>query len=227
MSRSLRHGALAATALVFSVAALSACGAGKDAQTLEVRPDNAATSSGDIKIQNVNVITQPERDAKGPAVVAATLFNSGTKAETLDAVTLTGGSGSVTLHPAKGSGPLVVPAGGTVILGGRGNAAAVIENGSEATLNGNVQTLVFKFSRTGDIALGATVVPAAGYFKDFGPSAQPEPPKNPENPEKSKKSPEATPSGSASETAGATTGSGAEGDTTTPSDAASDSQQPG
>jgi len=206
---------------VFSIATLSACGAGEDAQTLEVRPDNAATSSGDIKIQNVNVVTQPERGAKGPAVVTATVFNGGTKAETLDAVSLTGGSGSVALHPAKGSGPVVVPAGGRVILGGRGNAAAVIENGSEATQNGNVQTLVFKFSRTGDIALGATVIPAAGYFKDFGPSALPEASKTPE------KSPAATPSGSAAETPGATAGSTAEGDTTTPSDAASDSQQPG
>ncbi|MEU1368948.1 DUF461 domain-containing protein [Streptomyces sp. NPDC005803] len=225
MSRSLRHGALAATALVFSIAALSACGAGKNAQTLEVRPDNAATSSGDIKIQNANVITQPEQDAKGPAVVTATLFNSGTEAETLDAITLTGSSGSVQLHPAKGSGPLVVPAGGRVILGGKGNAAAVIENGSEATKNGDVQPLVFKFSRTGDITLGASVVPATNYFQGFGPSSLPKTPKTPE------KSPGASPSGSASETPGAASGSpsgpASEEDITTPGDAASDSQQPG
>lgn len=224
MSRSLRHGALAATAIVFSIAALSACGAGKNAQTLEVRPDNAATSSGDIKIQNANVVTQPEHGAEGPAAVTATLFNNGTEAETLDSITLTGGSGSVELHAAKGSGPVVVPAGGRVILGGQGNASAVIENGHEATQNGNVQPLVFKFSRTGDIQLGASVVPATGYFKDFGPSALPETPKKPE------KSPEATPSGSASATPGASGSPSApasEGDTTTPSDAASDSQQPG
>ncbi|MEU1471259.1 DUF461 domain-containing protein [Streptomyces sp. NPDC005761] len=225
MSRSLRHGALAATAIAFSIAALSACGAGKNAQTLEVRPDNAATSAGDIKIQNANVITQPEPGAEGPAVIAATLFNSGTEAETLDAITLPGGRGSVELHAAKGSGPVVVPAGGRVILGGRGNASAVIENGREATQNGNVQPLVFKLSSTGDIPLGASVVPSTGYFKDFGPSALPETPKKPE------KSPGATPTGSASETPGASSGSpsepASEGDTTTPSDAASDSQQPG
>nr|WSW67783.1 DUF461 domain-containing protein [Streptomyces sp. NBC_00995] len=224
MSRSLRHGALAATAIVFSIAALSACGAGKDAQTLEVRPDNAATSSGDIKIQNANVVTQPEHGAEGPAAVTATLFNNGTEAETLDAITLTGGSASVELHAAKGSGPVVVPAGGRVILGGRGNASAVIENGHEATQNGNVQSLVFKFSRTGDIPLGASVVPATGYFKGFGPSALPETPKKPES------SSEATPTGSASETPGASGSPSApasEGGTTTPSDAASDSQQPG
>ncbi|MCM2412634.1 MULTISPECIES: DUF461 domain-containing protein [unclassified Streptomyces] len=224
MSRSLRHGALAATALVFSIAALSACGAGNDAQTLGVRPDNAATSSGDIQIQNANVITQPVRGAKGPAVVAATVFNSGTKPETLDAIALTGSSASVQLHAAKGSGPVVVPAGGSVILGGKGNAAAVIENGSEATQNGNVQSLVFKFSKTGDIPLGASVVPAGSYFKGFGPSSLPQLPKKPAQ------SPDASPSGSASETPGAPSGtpsgSASASNSTTPTDAASDSQQP-
>ena len=45
VSRSLRRGALAAAAIVFSIASLAACGAGNDAQTLEVKPDNAATRS--------------------------------------------------------------------------------------------------------------------------------------------------------------------------------------
>ncbi|MCX4447771.1 DUF461 domain-containing protein [Streptomyces sp. NPDC087866] len=216
MSRSLRHGALAATAIAFSITALTACGAGNNAQTLEVRPDNAATSAGTIKIQNVNVITQPERDAKGPAVVSATVFNTGTKAETLDSITLKGSSGSVQLHPAKGSGPLVVPAGGRVVLGGKGNAAAVIENGDEATENGNVQPLVFTFSRTGQVSLGASVVPATHYFEGFGPSALPEPPKTPD----------ASPSGSASGSASPNTSESPSGDATA-SSSASESGQPG
>ncbi|MGZ2361911.1 DUF461 domain-containing protein [Streptomyces sp. 372A] len=212
MSRSLRHGALAATAIAFSITALTACGAGNNAQTLEVRPDNASTRSGDIKVQNVNVITQPEREAKGPAVVTATLFNNGSKPETLDSITLKGGSGTVQLHPAKGSGPVVVPAGGRVILGGQGNASAVIENGDEATENGNVQPLVFKFSRTGDISLGASVVPATHYFEGFGPSALPEP----------SKTPDASPSGSASPDA-----SGSPSGEASASSSASESGQPG
>ncbi|MEU8626583.1 DUF461 domain-containing protein [Streptomyces sp. NPDC048669] len=222
MSRSLRHGALAATAIAFSIAALSACGAGMNAQTLEVRPDNAATSAGAIKIQNANVVTQPKRGAKGPAVVIATLFNNSTKAETLDGIALTGTSASVRLHAAKGSGPVVVPAGGRVVLGGQGNAAAVIENGSEAMQDGNVQNLVFKFSESGDIPLGVIVVPATSYFEGFGPSALPEPPN-------ATASADATPTGSASETPGAssdTSGPGSSSDTTTPTDAASDSAQP-
>ncbi|MEE1845049.1 DUF461 domain-containing protein [Streptomyces sp. NPDC007076] len=223
MSRSLRHGALAATAIVFSIASLTACGAGNDAATLKVRPDTAATTIGDISVQNANVITQPEHSAEGPAVVSATLFNSGTKPQTLEAVTLPGSSASVQLHAAKGAGAVVVPAGGRVVLGGKGNASAVIENSREAARAGNVQPVVFKFSSTGEVPLGAFVVPATSYFTGFGPSTLPVAPK---------KSPGATPSGSATSTTGTQGGTPSEsesGDTTpsdtTPSDAASASTQ--
>ncbi|WP_406147018.1 DUF461 domain-containing protein [Streptomyces sp. NBC_01012] len=173
MSRSLRHGAFAATALVFSIAALSACSAGNDAQTLQVRPDNAATAVDSIKIQNLNIITQPEPDAEGPAVISATLFNDGPKREVVEKVALPGTNATVTLQPAKGKGPLVVPAGGRLIIGGENNASAVIENGRQAGSNGSVQTVAFTFSETGDIDLGAAIVPATSFFEKFGPSALP------------------------------------------------------
>lgn len=194
MSRSLRHGALAATAIVFSLVSLSACSAGNNAETLQVRPDNAATSVGDIKIQNVNVITQPEKAGEGPAAVAATLFNDGTEREVLEAVTLPGSNVEVTLRAARGNGPIVVPAGGQVIIGGKGNATAMIENGGEAGRNGDVQQVVFKLSRTGDVGLGASVFPADGFFKDFGPSPKAEAPKPTGTPSAT---PSATPSGTA------------------------------
>ncbi|MEU5714914.1 DUF461 domain-containing protein [Streptomyces sp. NPDC020403] len=189
MSRSLRHGALAATALVFSIASLSACSAGNDAQTLQVRPDNAATAVENIKIQNASIVTQPEPGAEGPAVVNATLFNEGPKAQVLEAVKLPGTNAKVALHAAKGSGPIEVPAGGRVILGGKGNASAVIENGRQAGSDGDVQNVVFTLSETGDVELGALVVPATSFFESFGPSTLP--------------SPKPTPSGSTSETPGA------------------------
>ncbi|MEU9762613.1 DUF461 domain-containing protein [Streptomyces sp. NPDC047987] len=209
MSRSLRHGALAATAIVFSIASLAACGAGNDAATLQIKPDSAATTSGDISIQNANLITQPERNAEGPAVVSATLFNNGTEQQTLDSITLPGTSATVKLHAAGGTGPVVVPADGKVIIGGKGNASAVIENGREAAQNGNVQNVVFKFSSTGEVPLGVFVVPATSYFKDFGPSTLPTPP--------AKSS--ATPSGSA--TPGAPGEAGSESDTAAQDDAGS------
>ncbi|MFE3074344.1 DUF461 domain-containing protein [Streptomyces sp. NPDC059247] len=176
MSRNLRRGALAATAIVFSIAALSACGAGNNAQTLGVRPDHAAVTVDDLKIQNALVITQPERGVKGPAAISATLFNNGRAPQVLESISLPGSSATVTLKSAKGAGPITVPANGSVVIGGAGNASAVIENGTEAARVGDAQQVVFKLSRTGDVGLEAFVVPADSYFKDFGPSIVPAPP---------------------------------------------------
>ena len=135
MSRSLRRGALAASAIAFSLASLSACAAGNGAQTLGVKADNAYVTVGDIKVQNATVVTQPKPDAEGPAVVAATLFNNGKDPQTLDSVQV--GSATVKLSPGKGTGPITVPAHGSVVLGGKGNASAVIANGREAAKNGD------------------------------------------------------------------------------------------
>ncbi|MYZ34119.1 DUF461 domain-containing protein [Streptomyces sp. MnatMP-M17] len=175
MSRSLRRGVLAASALVFSLAPLTACGAGNNAQTLGVKPDSAATSVGDISIQNATVVTQPEANAEGPAVVTGTVFNNGRSGQTLDSITLPGTSAAVKLSPASGSGPITVPAGGWVQLGGEGNASAVIENGREAAKDGDAQQVVFTFSETGDVGLRAFVFPSDTYFKGVGPSALPSP----------------------------------------------------
>ncbi|MFF1559813.1 DUF461 domain-containing protein [Streptomyces sp. NPDC058279] len=172
MSRSLRRGALAATAIVFSIASLSACAAGNDAQTLEIKPDNAAVTKGDIKIQNALVITQT-KDKKGPAAVSATVFNGGSTPQTIDAITLAGGKAKVTLKPAEGSGKVTVPAGGSVVLGGKGNASAVVEGGREAVQDGNVQEVVFQLSNAGDVKLSAYVVPGAGMYAAFGPTEAP------------------------------------------------------
>ncbi|MET9802952.1 DUF461 domain-containing protein [Streptomyces sp. NPDC006368] len=172
MSRSLRRGVLAASAIVFSIASLSACGAGNDAQTLQIRPDNAATTVGDIRIQNAAVITQEKPGGEGPAVVSAMIFNNGNKAQTLEGIQLPGSDATVKLSPAKGSGPITVPANGSVLLGGEGNPSAFIEKGAAAG-NGDVREVVFQLSETGDVKLGALVHPASGYYAGYGPSVGP------------------------------------------------------
>ncbi|MER7637948.1 DUF461 domain-containing protein [Streptomyces sp. NPDC126522] len=171
MSSSLRRGALAAAAIAFSIASLAACGAGNDAQTLEVKPDNAAVSVGVIKVQNALVITQPDTTAKGPAVISATLFNTGKDPQTLDSVSVEG-AGSATLSSAKGKGKLVVPAFGSLVLGGKGNASAALSD-SGSIPDGNAQKITFTLSTTGAVSLSAFVVPADSYFTKWGPTAIP------------------------------------------------------
>lgn len=173
MSSSLRRGALAASALVVSIASLSACAAGNKAQTLEVKPDNAATTVGDIRLQNVNVITQQDLKAGGPAVVTGKVFNNGRKDQELRSIKLTGLDSPVTLAPAKGSGPVVVPAGGSIVLGGKDNPSAVLPKGREGLKDGATQRLAFDFSSTGEVKIAAFVVPAKSFYKDWGPSQAP------------------------------------------------------
>ncbi|NJQ00023.1 DUF461 domain-containing protein [Streptomyces zingiberis] len=193
MSRSLRRGILAATAVTFSLLTVAACGAGNNAATMMVRPDNASASVGDIKIQNVNVITQP-KGTEGPAVVSAKIFNNGGKAQTLESVELAEG-GTAELSPAKGSGPVKIPAGGYVIFGGEGNASAVLE--SPKAGEGGVAPVVFTLSSVGEVRVDALVMPAQHYFERFGPSSLPTPSGSPGG------SPSGTPSGSASPSASA------------------------
>ncbi|MFD0311743.1 DUF461 domain-containing protein [Streptomyces sp. NPDC127119] len=173
MSSSLRRGSLAAAAIAFSIASLAACGAGNKAQTLEIKPDNAAVTVGEIKIQNAVVITQAELESTGPAAVSATLFNSGDKPQTLESVQVEGIGQPAQLKPAKGSGKLTVPAGGSLVLGGKGNASAALESSREAFADGDAQPVTFTFSRTGDVKLEAFVVPGHGYYAEWGPSAAP------------------------------------------------------
>ncbi|MEV6941988.1 DUF461 domain-containing protein [Streptomyces sp. NPDC051172] len=173
MSSSLRRGALAAAAIAFSIASLAACGAGGDAQTLQVKPDNAAAKVGYLKVQNVNIITQPDLQSTGPAVITATLFNNGSTAQTLDSITLPGTGKTAELKPAKGKGPLTVPAHGSLVIGGKGNAAASLPSSREAVQDGNAQEVTFTFSQTGAVSLRAFVVPSESYFTKWGPSEVP------------------------------------------------------
>jgi len=189
VSSSLRRGTLAATALGIAVATLSACGAGNDAQTLEIKPNSAATSLGHLKVQNVNIVTVP--GSSGTAAVTARIFNDGPGPEKLRSITVAGAGTKVKLSPAKGEsgaagGALTVPAGGSLALGGSGNASAQLTGASPKSVrNGNAQPVTFDFSRTGAVRLRAAVVPARGELKKAGPSVQP--------------SPSGSPSGSATE----------------------------
>lgn len=169
MSSSLRRGTLAATALALAVASLSACAAGRDAQTIQIHPNNAATAKADIKVENVVVVTGKPG---GPASVTARIFNNGSRPETLKSVSVQGAGAAVKLTPAKGQGPVTVPASGSLLLGGKGNATAELPRlNSKAVANGNAQPVTFALSRTGNITLKASVLPGTGDLSSYAPAA--------------------------------------------------------
>ncbi|MQY13098.1 hypothetical protein SRB5_32390 [Streptomyces sp. RB5] len=168
MSRSLRRGILAAASL-FLPLALSACAAGNHAATGQIKPDNAAVTQGDIQIQNGLVITSGE-GAGQQASVSARIFNNSTRPETLSEVTLEKGT-KVLLRAPDGATTVTVPAQGSVMLGGEGNASAALESIPEGLMDGNAKKVVFRFSDTGAVTMRAAVRSASGTYKDFGPSA--------------------------------------------------------
>ncbi|MDN3296366.1 DUF461 domain-containing protein [Streptomyces ficellus] len=199
MSRSIRRGVLAATAIVFSIVSVTACSAGQNAASLEIKPENAFTSLGNIRLQNVTVLTQSQSGAQGSAVVSATLFNNGSRDETLRGIQLPGTDATVKLTPANGSGQVTIPANGFVILGGEGNASAVIQNGRAVAEDlGGTREVVFQLSETGDVKLNAIVTLATGYFEGYGPSQRPKEPTG---------SPTGSPTRSPAQDAGAPAGS--------------------
>ncbi|GGR02406.1 DUF461 domain-containing protein [Streptomyces pilosus] len=235
MSSSLRRGALAAAAIAFSIASLSACAAGNNAQTLEIQPDNAATSVGDIKVQNAIVVTQPDLESTGPAVVSATLFNEGRTDQTLESITLPGTGKTAELTPAEG-GSLTVPAGGRLIIGGEGNASAVLPSSREAVRDGNAQRVTFTFSETGEVSLRAIVYPAEKFFEEWGPSDIPSAPGGSSEPSAESSDEPAdggtdeaadNPEGEGEENSGSSDSGSSDSGSETPTDAASASQSSG
>jgi hypothetical protein len=171
VSSSLRRGALAAVLAVTIVPLAAACGTGSDPQTLEIKPDSVATSVGDVSIQNAYIVTEPQGAGSGPAAITARVFNNGDAAQTLDSISVQGASGQVTIAKADGaSGPLTIPAHGSVTLGGKGNPSAQLAD-STGVVDGDFQNTVFDFSRTGQVAIAPSVVPAKQFFSSYGPTA--------------------------------------------------------
>lgn len=172
MSSSIRRGTLAATALALSLAVLTACGAGNNAETLKINPDNARVTAGDIRIQNAVVITPAEAD--GPAAVSARIFNNGDRDQALQRLTLADSGEELELSGRNGRGGVVVPAGGSVMLGGEGHASAVLPDGHDAG-HGATKKLAFEFSGEGEVELAAFIVADDGEYAPWAATESPSP----------------------------------------------------
>ena len=167
MSRSLRRGAVAAV-IIATAPILAACSAGDNAASLQVAPNNAATSiaNGDssLKLNEIVVVTGPIGLA--PAGVTVNIANIGTKADTLTAVSVNG-------VPATLSGDVRIPAQGSVLLGAPGKPSAVVP--TLDTKVGANATVAFTFETAGSVQTQALVTTATGEFASYGPSPTPTP----------------------------------------------------
>ncbi|MER5862262.1 DUF461 domain-containing protein [Kitasatospora sp. NPDC002040] len=172
MSRSLRRGAIAVIALA-AILPLSACAAGNSPDTLQIKPDNAATSIGnDLKLNNIVVVTAVGSSSEhaGPANLTVNISNSGSSPETLQSVTI-GEGVTATFADAKGAAlsEIVIPAGGAVLLGGEGQPVARV--GSAKLEVGGFAPTSFSFAKAGKVSTEAQVHPADGLYAGYGPKA--------------------------------------------------------
>lgn len=204
MSRSLRNGAIAA--LVLAIAPLSACAASNDAASLQVQPNNVATSLGDnLKLSNVLLITRGAGAAETethPAAVSASISNTGSTAEVLRAVSV-GDAGSARFTgPGGGTlSEITIPAGGSVLLGGPGQPRVQV---ADATVQeGGYSKVTFSFAPSGTVAAQAAVVSGRGEYAPFAPAA----PASPATPATPAASPTGSPTGKASSRHSGATGS--------------------
>ncbi|MGV9268912.1 DUF461 domain-containing protein [Kitasatospora sp. NPDC003701] len=174
MSRSIRVGSIAAIAAL-AIASLSSCSAGNNAETLEIKPDNASATLGtDLLLNNIVVVTGDESSGEhtGPANVSVNISNTG--AEPVELQSIVVGDGATAVFADEKGAPLstiVVPAGGAVLLGGDGNPSARVASAS-VHVGGFVPT-AFAFKNGEKVATEAAVSPNKGLYKGWGPTASP------------------------------------------------------
>ncbi|MGW3043127.1 DUF461 domain-containing protein [Kitasatospora sp. NPDC001159] len=170
MSRSLRRGSIAAIAAI-AIASLSSCAASNTPDTLQIKPDSAAATIGtNLRLNNIVVVTGvgTSGDYTGPANVVVNISNTAAVPAELQSITV--GTGSATLADAAGAplSGIVVPAGGSVSIGGQGNPSATVAPASVHI--GGFATTTFTFKDGQKVDAQAGVSPAAGLYTGFGPT---------------------------------------------------------
>ncbi|MFD8594763.1 DUF461 domain-containing protein [Kitasatospora sp. NPDC059646] len=174
MSRSLRRGAAAALVLA-AIVPLSACAAGNDADTLQIKPDNAATSIGnEVKLNNI-VVVAPAGSAgeySGPVAVTANIANTAPKDDlVLTSVKVGGTAATLTDEHGAQVSQITIKAGQSVLLGGKDGAAGAQVSGAKLSVGGYADT-TFTFKTAGEVSAPANVQPASGLYQGFGPQGK-------------------------------------------------------
>ncbi|MFD5466718.1 DUF461 domain-containing protein [Kitasatospora sp. NPDC127059] len=197
MSRSLRRGSIAAIAAI-AIASLSSCAANNTPDTLQVKPDNAAATLGtNLRLNNIVVVTGvgASGDYTGPANVVVNISNTATTPAELQSITV--GSANATFADAAGAPQptIVIPAGGSVAIGGQGNPSATVGSASVHVGGFAPTTFAFKDGQKVDAQAGVSPDSDKGLYQGYGPTPSAAPTKS--------ASPAAT--APATPTAGATT----------------------
>ncbi|MER6303591.1 DUF461 domain-containing protein [Kitasatospora sp. NPDC001539] len=175
MSRSLRRGSIAAIAAI-AIASLSSCAAGNTPDTLQIKPDNAAATVGtNLRLNNIVLVTGAgtSTDYTGPVNVVVNISNTATTPAELQSIAV--GTSSATFADAAGAplSSIVIPAGGSVSVGGQGNPSATVPAASVRV--GGFATTTFTFKDGQKVDAQAAVSPDSGpggrgLYNGYGPT---------------------------------------------------------
>ena len=152
--------ALLIAAAAGTAAVATGCAAGPGAATLQIQPNFAAGSSGDLQAQNVVVVVDP---ATGAAQLTGTVVNNGDQPATLSAVTLDGKSVSV-----AGGGLNVGPHAALNLAAPSGPKMVLADSGSSPGRNSPV---ALSFSSGATISVAASTEANTGIYQQFQPSS--------------------------------------------------------
>jgi hypothetical protein len=172
VSRSIRRGAVAAT-IALALFPLAACASGGDAATHNIKPKSAHTSAGDIKIQNLALVTGDPKVNPTDVSLGGSLINNGPDDE-LTKVTLDGAAGPATLPGGsvalpKGAGRFLAPKpAGTDLADYVGPA---LFKGTKGVLSGDYKKVTFFFKNAGEVTVEVAVHGPDAYFEQLKPAA--------------------------------------------------------
>jgi copper(I)-binding protein len=159
----LRTRASAVLVSVIAVLPLAACYQGAGRTVSNQGPTGNGTDfvvGSDLKVQDTTLVADPDRPSS--AALIMTVINEG---EADDALV----SASIGTLRGATEGPVALPAGRAVRLGGPGGAPAIAfvdlpqQPGSYATVN-------LTFRKAGAAQAQVAIVPATGYYAGYGPS---------------------------------------------------------
>ncbi|WP_436787551.1 hypothetical protein [Yinghuangia sp. YIM S10712] len=169
-SRRFRLALAAALLVAAPTTVLSGCGAGPDAETLQIRPDTPETALGGLKLQNIALVTGPVGEG-GPLAVVAYVYNGGTEVDRLERISVNELPLDAAITPAPSTPELRILPGQALQIGGEGNTAAVLPNADNIIKAGDTRLVTFGFARSGEVTLWVPVVPATGSYAGYGPAA--------------------------------------------------------
>ena len=151
--------ALVIAAAAGTAAVATGCAAGDGAATLQIQPNFAAGSSGDVQALNMVVVVDP---TTGAAQVTGTVVNNGDQPATLSGVTVDGKSVSV------GGGLAVGPHAALNLAAPSGPKMVLTNSGSTPGRNSPV---ALSFDGGATISVAASTEANTGIYQQFQPSS--------------------------------------------------------